>query len=149
MLHILLVLHLVLFAFSFAFTAGLGILQSRVARSGDAQKIHDVFSSARPLSVAGGIGWILTALVGVGLAQAAGYDLGASWLIWSYVLFAVLMAVGFGLHSPHQVKVIAASANGMTPELQALLKSPVAPLAGMISAVGVIAIVWLMSSRMG
>ena len=148
MVHILLALHLVLFAFSFAFTAGLGILQARVTKSGDARKIHDVFSAARPLSIAGGIGWIVTALVGVGLAQAAGYDLGASWLVWSYVLFAVLMAVGFGLHSPHQAKVIAASANGMTPELQAMLKSPVIPLAGMVSALGVIAIVYLMSSQM-
>ena len=149
MLHILLVLHLVLFAFSFAFTAGLGILQTRVGKSGDARKIHDVFSAARPFSAAGGIGWIVTAVVGVGLAQTAGYDLTAPWLVWSYVLFVVLMIVGLGVHHPYQAKVIAASANGMTPELQTLLKSPVAPLAGMVSALSVIAIVYLMTSQMG
>ena len=149
MLHVLLVLHLVLFVFSFAFTAGLGILQSRVARSGDAQKIHTVFSACRPLSMAGGFAWLLTALVGVGLAQMAGYSLTDPWLDYSYAGFAVLMAVGFGFHAPHQAKVIAESANGMTPELAATLKSPVAPLAGVISALAVIAIVWFMSSRMG
>ena len=146
MLHILLAAHLVLFAFSFAFTAGLGILQSRVARSGDAKKIHDVFVACRPLSMAGGIGWLVTALVGVGLAQTAGIPLDTPWLIWSYAGFAVLMGVGFGLHAPHQAHVIAASANGDSAELQAILKSPLAPVAGMISALAVIAIVWLMSS---
>jgi len=144
MLHILLAAHLVLFAFSFAFTAGLGILQSRAARSGDAKYIHDIFSACRPLSTAGGIGWLFTALVGFGLAQVAGIPLDTPWLLWSYAGFAVLMAVGFGIHMPHQAQVIRASAQGDTPELQAVLKSPLAPIAGMISALAVVGIVWLM-----
>ena len=150
MLHILLAAHLVLFAFSLAFTAGLGILQSRVARSGDVQKIHDLFSACRPLSMTGGIGWLVTAALGLGLAQTAGYDLTASWLIWSYGLFALFLAVGFGIHAPYQAKVIAASAGGvMTPQLQHLLKAPLERAAGAASAVAVIGIVWLMTSRMG
>lgn len=144
MLHVLLAAHLVLFAFSFAFTAGLGILQSRAARSGDAKRIHDVFSACRPLSITGGILWIVTALVGVVLAQVAGIPLDTPWLLWSYAGFAVLMVVGFGIHSPHQAHIIAASANGDSPELQTMLKSPMAPVAGMISALAVIGIVWLM-----
>ena len=146
MLHVLLAAHLVLFAFSLAFTAGLGILQSRVARSGDAARIHAVFSACRPLSIAGGIGWLLTAVVGGALAQILGIDPAAPWLLWSYGLFVLLMVVGFGIHSPHQARVIAASAKGPGPELDAELKSPLAPIAGMISALAVIAIVWLMSS---
>jgi uncharacterized membrane protein len=148
MLHILLAAHLLLFVFSFAFTAGLGILQSRVARSGDARKIHTVFSACQPLSLAGGIGWLLTALVGAGLAQMAGYSLTDPWLLYSYAGFVVLIAVGFGIHRPFQARVAAASANGMTPELEAILKSPVEKVAAAVSALAIIAIVWLMSSRM-
>jgi uncharacterized membrane protein len=149
MLHILLVLHLLLFIFSFAFTAGLGILLARVSRSGDANKIHAVFSAAHPLTLAGGIGWILTALAGIALAMGVGIPLNEPWLVYSYVAFAVLILTGFLVHRPRHEKVIAASANGPSPELDALLKSPVTALAGIVSAICVIALVFLMTSRMG
>lgn len=110
MTEFLLFLHILLFVFSFAFTAGISILNDRVARTGDAKAIHAVFRAARPLSLIGGIGWILTALVGAALAVAYGYDLTASWLLCSYAAFAVLILTGFLLHSPWQAKVLAASA---------------------------------------
>ena len=149
MLHILLVLHLLFFMFSFAFTAGLGILQARVARSGDARKIHDVFSATMPLTTVGGVGWIITALVGIGLAQSAGMPLSQPWLIYSYAAFAVLILVGFLVHKPWHAKVVAASANGPTQELDALLKSQVSPVASAVSAISIIALVYLMTARMG
>lgn len=149
MLRILLILHLLLFAFAFAFTAGMAILQARVTRSGDARKIHDVFSAARPLSITGGLLWIVTALSGTFLAMVAGMSLAQHWLVHSYIALAVLIAVGFGVHSPWQAKVIAASAQGTTPELEALLKSPISPLASAVSAISIIALVYLMTERMG
>lgn len=149
MLHVLLVLHLLLFIFSFAFTAGFGILMARVSRSGDAQKIYAVFSATHPLMLAGGIGWILTALAGIALAISDGFALSEPWLVYSYVAFAVLILTGFLVHRPQHDKVIAASAHGPSPELDALLKSPVSALAGMVSAICVIALVYLMTSRMG
>lgn len=149
MIRVLLVLHLLLFAFAFAFTAGIGILQARAARSGDARKIHDVFSTARPLSLTGGILWILTALMGVILAMATRMTLDQHWLAQSYIAFAILIAVGFGVHSPWQAKVIRASAQGPSPALDRLLKSPVSPLASATSAVCIIAIVYFMTERMG
>jgi uncharacterized membrane protein len=149
MLHILLVLHLLLFMFSFAFTAGFGVLLARVSRSGDAKKIHAVFSAARPLNLAGGVGWILTALTGIALAIREGMPLSEPWLIYSYAAFAVLILNGFLVHRPQHDKVIAASANGPSPELDTLLKSPANGLAGLVSGISVIALVYLMTSRMG
>lgn len=146
MVEVLLFLHILLFVFSFAFTAGIGILNDRVARSGDARAIHTVFSAARPLSLAGGVGWILTAAVGAALAAAYGYELTATWLLCSYAAFAVLILTGILLHSPWQAKVLAASASP-GPELEALLRSPMHRIASGLSAVSVLVLLYLMVAR--
>lgn len=148
MTEVLLFLHLLLFVFSFAFTAGIGILGDRVARTGDAKTIHAYFSAARPLSMAGGIGWVLTAIVGGALAGAYGVNMSAPWLLASYAAFAVLILVGFLLHLPWQAKVIAASAEP-GPQLQTLLHAPMHRIASILSAVSILVIVFLMTARPG
>jgi len=148
MTELLLYLHILLFVFSFAFTAGIGILLDRVARSRDAKAIHTAFSAARPLSLTGGIGWILTALVGAGLAHAYGLDMAAPWLVYSYIAFAVLILTGFLLHSPWQAKVVSASASG-GPELEALLNAPLHRIASGVSAASILTLLYLMTARPG
>jgi hypothetical protein len=148
MIELLLVLHLLLFIFSFALTAGLGILTDRIARGRDAKLIHTVFSASRPLSMAGGFGWILTALAGGALAAASGMNMAAPWLVWSYAAFAVLILVGFLMHAPWQARVIAASA-APGPELEKELGSPLHKIANAISAVSVLALLYLMTAQPG
>jgi hypothetical protein len=148
MIEFLLFLHILLFIFSFAFTAGFGILADRVARGGDAHAIHAAFTAARPLSITGGIGWILTALAGAALASHMGFDMGASWLVGSYIAFAILIIVGFGVHAPWQAKVIAASASP-GPELAAVLKAPAHKIANVVSALSILALLYLMTARPG
>jgi uncharacterized membrane protein len=148
MTEVLLYLHIILFVFSFAFTAGISILGDRVAKMHDAAAVHALFSTARPLSIAGGIGWILTALAGGALAQAYGYNMGAPWLLGSYATFAVLILTGFLLHSPWQEKVIAASASP-GPELGALLHSPLHRIASALSAISILTLLYLMTARPG
>ena len=148
MTQLLLALHILLFAFSFAFTAGAGILGDRIARGGDAKVIHAYFSAAQPLSIAGGIGWILTALVGGALASAFGFPMTAPWLLGSYAAFAVLILSGFLLHSPWQAKVVAASA-APGPELQALLHAPSHRIASIVSVLSILALIFLMTVRPG
>ena len=148
MIQLLLALHILLFAFSFAFTAGAGILGDRVARTSDAKTIHAYFTAARPLSIAGGIGWLLTALVGGALAHAYGLDMTAPWLLGSYAAFAILILTGFLLHSPWQARVIAASATP-GPQLQPLLQAPAHRIASILSALSVLALVFLMVARPG
>ena len=148
MADMLLCLHILLFVFSFAFTAGISILLGRVAGNADPATIHAAFSAARPLSMAGGIGWVLTALVGGALANAFQLPMNAPWLLGSYAAVAVLILTGFLLHSPWQARVIAASASP-GPQLQALLHSPMHRIASGVSAVCVLAIVYLMVARPG
>lgn len=148
MIELLLFLHILMFVFAFTFTAGTGILLGRVAASGDAKTIHTTFLAARPLSMTGGILWLLTALVGVGLAHAYGLGMTTPWLVYSYIAFAVLILTGFLLHSPWQAKVIAASASG-GPELAALLQSPIHRIASAVSAVSVLTLIYLMTAKPG
>ena len=148
MIELLLFLHILLFVFSFAFTAGIGILLDRVARSRDAKTIHTAFSAARPLSMTGGIGWILTALAGAGLAHTTGLALTTPWLVYSYIAFAVLILTGFLLHSPWQGKVVAASA-APGPELDALLNAPIHRIASGVSAASILTLLYLMTARPG
>jgi hypothetical protein len=144
----LLFLHILLFIFSFAFTAGLGILTNKLARGGDAKVIHAAFQAARPLSMAGGIGWILTALAGGALAARMGVDTTAPWLLGSYAAFAVLILVGFLMHAPWQAKVIAASA-APGPQLDAVLKAPSHKIASAASALTILILLYLMTARPG
>lgn len=144
MTEVLLYLHVLLFAFSFAFTAGISILGDRVAKTRDAATVHALLSAAGSLSIAGGIGWILTALTGGALAQGHGIGMDAPWLLGSYAAFAVLIHAGFLLHSPWQAKVIAASASAKpesSAELGALPHSPMHRIASGLSAVSVLALV--------
>lgn len=150
MTDILLFVHILLFVFSFAFTAGISILLGRVARKADPATIHAAFAAARPLSMAGGIGWVLTALAGGALAGAFQLPMNAPWLLGSYVAVAILVLTGFLVHSPWQAKVIAASATpGSEPQLQALLHAPAHRIATIVSAVCVLVIVYLMVVRPG
>jgi hypothetical protein len=148
MTEFLLFLHIVLFVFSFAFTAGIGILGDRIAGTGDAKIIHAYFSAARPMSAVGGVGWILTGAVGGALAGAFGFNMMAPWLLASYAAFAVLVLVGFLMHLPWQGRVIMASA-GPSPELNALLHAPMHRVATILSALSILAIVFLMTVRPG
>src|SRR5689334_22265017 len=132
MAEFLLILHILLFVFSFAFTAGVSIIGNRVAGTRDAKTIHAYFSAVRPLSIAGGIGWLLTAAAGGALAHAYGLDMTAPWLIYSYIAFTVLILTGFLLHNPWQAKVVAASA-APGPELDAVLNAPVHRIASIVS----------------
>jgi uncharacterized membrane protein len=148
MIEFLLFLHILLFVFSFAFTAGVGILLDRVTRTRDAKTIHAVFSAAKPLSMTGGIGWILTALAGAALAHAYGLALTAPWLVYSYAAFAVLILTGFLLHSPWQAKVITAAASP-GPALDALLQAPIHRIASGVSALSILTLIYLMTARPG
>ena len=148
MTELLFFFHILLFVFSFAFTAGIGIFSDRIARTRDAKTINVVFSAARPLLIAGGLGWILTAAAGAALAGVYGLNMTAPWLLYSYAAFAVLILSGFLMHNPWQAKVIAASA-APGPELDALLDSPTHRLASGLSGISILALVYLMTARPG
>jgi uncharacterized membrane protein len=148
MVEFLFLLHIVLFMFSFAFTAGLGIFSDRIIRTKDTKTIHAVFAAALPLSTAGGIGWILTGATGAALAGVSGIDMAVPWLLCAYAIFALLLFNGFLLHLPWQRKVIAESASPGTG-FDALLNAPIHRIASAVSAVSILALIYLMTARPG
>ncbi|HWU55218.1 MAG TPA: hypothetical protein VN175_06920 [Rhizomicrobium sp.] len=148
MTEFLLFAHILLFVFSFAFTAGVSIVGNRIAGTRDAKAIHAYFSAIRPLSLTGGIGWILTAATGGALAHAYGLDMTAPWLVCSYAAFAVLILTGFLLHAPWQAKVVVASATP-GPALDAVLHSPVHRIASIVSALSILTLLYLMTAKPG
>ena len=70
------------------------------------------------------------------------------WLLASYAAFAVLILVGFLVHLPWQAKVIEASA-GPSPEMNAVLHAPMHRIATILSALSILAIIFLMTVRPG
>ena len=146
MTQALLFIHILLFVFSFAFTAGISILGDMMIKTGDAKTIQATFRVIVPLSTIGGIVWLLTGVAGATLAGAYGYSLTAPWLVGAYVLFALLLIVGFGLHLPWDRKVVAAAPG---PELDAVLKAPIHKIASAISSVCILGLVFLMIFRPG
>ena len=146
MTALLLFFHILLFVFSFAFTAGISILLGKLAAGKDAKAIQAAFRAAQPLSITGGIGWILTALSGGALAGASGLDMTAPWLLMSYGAFAVLILAGFLMHAPWHAKVIAAAPG---PELDAALAAPSHRIASSLSALAVLSLLFLMTVRPG
>jgi uncharacterized membrane protein len=146
----LLLLHILAFAMSLALTAGVAILAGRVARSRDAKAIHTAFAAAQPLTIVGGVGWLVTAGLGIGLIHDLGIPFSELWVMLSLGIFAVLVVVGFGVHAPWHAKVIAASAGGeMNPALEALLRAPTSPVASAVSAFCVVALTYLMIVKPG
>ena len=85
-------------------------------------------------------------MVGGALAQAYGYDPAAPWLLCTYAIFAVLLLNGFLLHLPWQRRVLAAAPG---PELDAALAAPIHKIASAVSAVSVLALIFLMTARPG
>jgi uncharacterized membrane protein len=155
MLPILLVLHIVCFGLAMSLTAGVGMLLGRIAASQDLRLIHKAFAMAAPLPKIGGALWFAAAGLGLATAVVAGLPLGAGWLIASYAAFAVLAAVGLGVHAPWQAKVVRLSAADVAagetvrPELAAALASPLEKLATVLTLLGIIALIWLMVAKPG
>jgi hypothetical protein len=153
MLNLLITLHILVIAFAFAFTAGIGILSARIVRSRDVRLIQGVFATARPLQWTGAIGWFVAAALGAVIAVETGIPLDAPWLLYSYVAFGVLVVAGIVLHAPWQAKVIAAAAASpdgtVTPELDRVLRAPVSPIASALSALSFIVLIYLMTAQPG
>lgn len=150
MFVILLTLHIIAFAMSLALTAGTGIAAARVARGRDAKVIHAVFKAIKPLTIVGGIGWFVTGGLGAWVAAEMGASFTATWMVLTYVIFAVLVITGFFVHSPWHDRVIEASSTGMmTPTLDKLLSAPTSPVASAISALCVVALTYLMIAQPG
>lgn len=88
-------------------------------------------------------------VVGVVLVFIGPYEFEAAWIVVSIVLYVLLAATGIGLFSPTlRAQIAAFEANGAgTPEFARLTAR--SRMLGVVMAVMVIAIIWLMAAKPG
>jgi len=108
-MNILLLLHVIAGFGAFAFTSGIGILVTAIARTRDVRAIRATTRVAVPMARAGGGVIGLTVLLGFATAWREGFSLTSTWLVAAYVLVALLIIVGIGIHQAWAIMLAAKS----------------------------------------
>jgi predicted integral membrane protein DUF2269 len=152
-MSITIVLHILAMFVAFAFTTGTGIVLSAIANNGDVRAIRAAAKATRPFQIAGGIILIIGLIFGFGAAQMAGFNLGARWLVVTYVCVALLLYFGLVVHRGWSAKLAAAAAaspeNTPSAELLAVIGDPLVRIAGPVSGILWIAIIAMMVVKPG
>lgn len=92
---------------------------------------------------------------GTWLVDEAGYDFGETWLVVSYVLWAIAVGVGTLVLGPHARRVARSAAalveDGVTEsdELRAEASKPVISVLGMVEAVIILTFLFVMTAKPG
>ena len=128
-----------------------GIYFDRIARTGNIPAIRSAFGIAVIRAKIGGPLALATGLFGLWIAYKAGYSLTAGWLIASYIVFVVVMAIGIAYHSRWEQKTLAlaqASPDAApSAELRAHLESGTNSLLSVVSALLWVSLFYLMIAR--
>jgi uncharacterized membrane protein len=150
-MNTMILLHIVAVFIAFAFTTGVGIALTAIANTGDVRALRTAVRVMRPFNAAGGILLLVGVILGFGAAQMAGYTLGSTWLLVTFVAVALLFVFGFGVHMPWiaRLRVAAAASPDDTPsaDLQALIDNRFVRAAGPISGLLWIVILAMMVFR--
>lgn len=144
-------LHVLLAFAAVAFLVVPGAFLELVAQTRDVPFIRKAFGLMSFHAKIGGPLALLLLPVGIWLAIVYAIPLMSGWLVASYVLYAVVMAIGIGYHSRRERQIgmsAAASPEGApSPELTALIDDPLARPMTVASSILWIAIIWLMIAR--
>jgi uncharacterized membrane protein len=150
-MNTVILLHILAAFIAFAFTTGVGIALTAIANTGDVRALRTAVRVMRPFNAAGGILLIVGVILGFGAAQMAGYSLGSTWLLVTFVAVALLLVFGLGMHMPWTAKLRAAAAaspdDKPSTELQALIDDRLVRAAGPISGLLWILILAMMVYR--
>jgi len=103
--------HIATIFVGFALTVGVGVLLTRIVRSGDVRSIRTAVKVAIPTQTTGGFLVLIAAIIGFFAANNLGYDLHARWLSISMILVAILLLDGFGRRFPHLQRLARAAKN--------------------------------------
>lgn len=151
--NILQFLH-VLVMFAAVATALIGeVALHLLGRSGNVEGIRAFMTSLGPLMKATPILFVVGLVFGLAAAIVGGVNLLAPWLVASYVVFAIAMAVGAMLSDPWARGVgqaaEASAADGPSPELTAALHDRRGVLSTAILMTAITVIVFLMVVKPG
>ena len=142
----------VLFAFAaIAFLVVPGAMMEMVAHTRDVPFIRRAFKMGKFHAQVGGPLALLAAVVGLILAWRSGVTLTAGWLVASYIVFVLIMALGMGYHARREMRIgslAQASPDGApTPELAAAINDPLSGPAMWASVLLWILLIWLMVAK--
>lgn len=146
------VLHVVVAFAAVAFLVVPALFLELAAQTHDVPFIRKAYGL---MSFHGRIGGPLALLlfpIGLWLAVLYGIPLASGWLVATYVLYAVLMALGIGYHSRREIRIgklaAAVGPDGTPPqELSAILDDPLARPMMIVSSTLWIVLIWLMVAR--
>lgn len=145
------VLHVVAMFVAFGLTTGIGIHVSAIAATRDVRAIRTAVRIARPLQTAGLICMLAGVVFGFASAASAGFSLTSTWLVEAYVLLALLLIVGVGVHKTWLGRLAraasASSDESASPELSAAIGDRLVRIAGPISGILWIALIAVMILR--
>ncbi|HEU5479871.1 MAG TPA: hypothetical protein VFU90_08575 [Candidatus Tumulicola sp.] len=145
---------LVLAAFvAVAFLVVPGLILELVGRTHDVVLIRKTYALASFHGRVGGPFSILILLFGLWAAVANGIPLGTTWLVISYVLYAILAGTGFGYHMRRELRIAGLSQtspdSAPSPELAAAIDDPLATPMLWVSGILWIALIVVMILRPG
>jgi hypothetical protein len=150
---IVIALHVLAAFVAVAFLIVPGLILEIVGHTHDVVLIRKTYALASFHGKVGGPFAILLLLLGIAAAMVNGLPLTLPWLIASYVLFALLMAAGFGFHMPRELRIAALSQTSPdaapSPELAAAIDAPLAKPMLWVSAALWIALIVIMVVRPG
>jgi hypothetical protein len=145
------ILHILAMFVAFAFTTGVGILMTAIAQRGAVPTIRTAVKVARPLQITGTILLLAGIIFGFGAAAVVGYDLASKWLLIAYVLAALLLIFGVGIHAAWSMRLAKAADaspdDHPSPELTAVLGDRLVAAAGPISGLLWISLIAVMVLR--
>ncbi|HLJ83600.1 MAG TPA: hypothetical protein VKT51_05450 [Candidatus Eremiobacteraceae bacterium] len=133
------VLHVLAMFIAFGFTNGIGILVSAIADTRDVRAIRTAVRIGGPLQTAGLVIMLVGVVFGFASAASAGFNLTSTWLVEAYVLLALLLIVGVGVHKTwfgRLARAAAASSDeSASPELSAVIGDRLVRIAGPVSGI--------------
>lgn len=146
-------LHVLAAFVAVAFLVVPGLILELVGRTHDVVLIRKTYALASFHGRVGGPFSILILLFGIWAAVANGIPLGTTWLVISYVLYAILAGTGFGYHMRRELRIAGLSQtspdSAPSPELAAAIDDPLATPMLWVSGILWIALIVVMILRPG
>jgi hypothetical protein len=139
--------HVLSMFIAFALTVGVGIYSGAIAGTRDVRAIRVAAKIAYPLQLAGAIFILAGVIFGFVTASIAGFNLGSTWLVVSFVCVGLLWLTGFAIHRAWLLRLARAAEvspdDKASAEVNAIVDDKLAQAAGPISG-----LIWITAIAM-
>lgn len=124
-----------------------------VARTGDVAAIRGFVTVTKPIGRAIPILFVLAAAFGFAAALSGSFDLLRPWLVASYAVFVIAMAVGGAMSGPWAQRLATAAfaspVEAPSPELQAAIHDRRGTISSTVLMIAIVVLIYLMVVKPG